>query len=85
MTWVLRRNEDGKFVTPPGSEKSYTPAIQRAATWPTKEAAEANACGNERAVEKRLWQSERSSALKHARHVANEAEDMTRYTSDDHD
>lgn len=50
MTYVLRRHEDGKFVTPPGSAKSYTARLRDARRFATKEAAEADACGNESAV-----------------------------------
>jgi hypothetical protein len=47
--YVLTRNEDGAFVAPPGQRASYTFALQNAATYPTREAAERQACGNETA------------------------------------
>lgn len=49
MSYVLRRNEDGAFVRPPGSRGSYTHNLRLAARWATKEAAEKEACGNETA------------------------------------
>lgn len=45
--YVLVRNEDGAFVAPPGSIKSYTHSIQHARRFDTIEAAEAERCGNE--------------------------------------
>ena len=42
---------DGQYVTPPGSEKSYTTDLTKAQTFRTIEDAERNRCvGNERAV-----------------------------------
>lgn len=54
MAWFLRRVEDGRYVTPPGQAKSYTADVMRARRFPTREAAEREACGNERAQEVRL-------------------------------
>ena len=48
--WVLVRSEDGKYVSKPGSERSYTTKLENAQTFPTEAAAKANACGNELAV-----------------------------------
>lgn len=48
--YVLIRNEDGKYVAPPGREHSYTSKLEKARIFPTKDAAEADKCGNERAV-----------------------------------
>jgi hypothetical protein len=48
--YVLIRNDDGKFVAPDGSEHSYTRDLTKAKAFPSKEAAESQACGNERAV-----------------------------------
>ncbi len=48
--YVIRRNEDGKFVATPGSKSSYTQFLQKARTFSTREAAAADCCGNEYAV-----------------------------------
>lgn len=48
--YVIRRNEDGKFVSQLGSKSSYTQFLQKARTWPTREAAAADCCGNERVM-----------------------------------
>ena len=45
--FVLVRHEDGKFVCPAGSEKSYASDLAKARIYPTREAAEADKCGNE--------------------------------------
>ena len=45
--FVLVRNEDQKFVCPPGAEKSYTSDLVRARIYPTRETAEIDKCGNE--------------------------------------
>jgi hypothetical protein len=45
--YVLRRSEDGKFVAKPGNIHSYTQFLQCAQVFPTKDAAEDHACGNE--------------------------------------
>ena len=45
--FVLVRNEVSKFVCPPGAEKSYTSDLTKARIYPTREAAEADKCGNE--------------------------------------
>lgn len=50
MAYVLRRNEDGKFVTAPGSAKSYTTRIENARRFATLEEANRNKCGNETAI-----------------------------------
>lgn len=48
--YVLVR-EDGKFVTPPGSHRSYTGKLQEARVFATREAAERERCvGNETCV-----------------------------------
>ena len=49
-TYVIVRNEDGKYVAPPGSKHSYTTRLERARTFSTREAAQADCCGNEHAV-----------------------------------
>lgn len=48
--YVLKRNEDGKYVAPAGSKSSYTTKLEKARTFPTREAAERDACGNERVL-----------------------------------
>jgi len=50
MKYVLVR-EDGAYVAPSGSSASYTRALQNARTFPTREAAERERCGNERIQE----------------------------------
>lgn len=50
MNFVLRR-DDGKFVTPPGSEKSYTADVTKARIFRSQEEAEIERCpGNETVV-----------------------------------
>jgi hypothetical protein len=41
--YVIRR-DDGKFVTPPGYQHSYTYKLQDARTFLTRESAEAERC-----------------------------------------
>jgi hypothetical protein len=48
--YVLIRNEDGKYVTNPGQEYSYTSKLENARIFPTKDAANAEKCGNENVV-----------------------------------
>lgn len=55
MSYILRRNEDGKFVAPPGSPKSYVAGPLAARRFPTHEAAQAEACGNETVVDLAAW------------------------------
>lgn len=50
MSFIIMRVEDGKYVTRPGSAHSYTAKLQEADTFPTREAAEAGKCGNERVM-----------------------------------
>jgi hypothetical protein len=46
--FVIVRISDGYFVTPPGSERSYTPFLQAARIFATREKAEKERCsGNE--------------------------------------
>lgn len=47
--YVLINAENGKYVALPGHAKSYTTRLKSAATFATREAAEREACGNERA------------------------------------
>ena len=48
--YVIRRNEDGAYVTKPGSEHSYTRKLESARTFPSRQAAEWHACGNEQVM-----------------------------------
>lgn len=49
--FVIRRIEDGMYVTPPGSARSYTRDASRARKFSTREAAQASGlCGNETIV-----------------------------------
>ena len=50
MPYVIRRTRDGKFVTRPGSSHAYTPLLQNAMTFATRENAENQTCGNEYVV-----------------------------------
>lgn len=52
MNWVLRRNEDGAFVARSGNARgaSYSHDVLDARLFVSREAAERDACGNERAV-----------------------------------
>lgn len=45
--YVIRRNEDGAYVTPPGSQHSYTKDLRKARLFNTREEAERDKCGNE--------------------------------------
>lgn len=47
MRYLLRKNEDGLFVAQPGSRSSYTPYLQRAQFFSSREEAQRQACGNE--------------------------------------
>jgi hypothetical protein len=50
VIYVIVR-DDGKFVAPPGQEKSYSDKLQDAWGFPTREAAQRQVCpGNERIV-----------------------------------
>lgn len=50
MSYVLQRLHDGAYVAPPGSAASYTRSLQLAHVFPSKEAAQRAACGNERVL-----------------------------------
>lgn len=50
MAFVIKRNEDGKYVAPAGRAKSYTARLESARVFATREAAERDKCGNERVV-----------------------------------
>lgn len=45
--FILRRNEDGKYVAQPGSEHSYTKSLRQAQVFRTRAEAEGSKCGNE--------------------------------------
>jgi len=49
--YVIQRISDGKFVTPPGSPRSYTKDLRKAVTFSTQEDADEGRCPeNERVV-----------------------------------
>jgi len=48
---IVLQRADGQYVTPPGRALRYTKKLQEAHKFPTREAAEAERCGNERIVE----------------------------------
>lgn len=50
MAYFLQRIEDGKYVALPGSERSYTSDITKAARYPSRPVAKGAKCGNERIV-----------------------------------
>lgn len=45
--YVIKRNEDGKYVARPGSKRSYTRYLQCARVFTSRDAAEGECCGNE--------------------------------------
>lgn len=45
--YVIKRDNDGKYVSRPGSEHSYTPFLQRARTFQSRASALESACENE--------------------------------------
>lgn len=47
MSYVIQRNSDRAFVARRPNPSSYTRSLQAASNWPTREAAEREACGNE--------------------------------------
>jgi hypothetical protein len=52
MSYVIQRTDrpNDWYVSPPGSLASYTPKLQDARVFPTREAAELEKCGNERVL-----------------------------------
>lgn len=50
LGYRLKRDEDGKYVTRPGSDKSYTTKLDDARIFASRADAEAEACGNETIV-----------------------------------
>lgn len=51
MPYALQRIEDGKYVAPAGSLRSYVRGIENARAFDTLAAAQRDKCGNERIVE----------------------------------
>ena len=51
MAFLLKRQEDGKYVAYPGAAHSYVRDARDARRFQTREQAEANRCGNESVVE----------------------------------
>lgn len=47
MPYYVRRTEDGKWVSHPGSKKSYTNDFENAREFDTAKEAQNEACGNE--------------------------------------
>lgn len=52
MSFIIQR-QPREYVTCPGAAKSYTSSLIRVRKWPTREAAEREACGNERVIDLR--------------------------------
>lgn len=50
MECVIQNCDTGKYVAPRGSLHSYVPAWSSARVFESKEAAEADRCGNERII-----------------------------------
>lgn len=48
--FLLFRAEDRKWVAKPGLDRSYTRDMMKAQVYPSREAAEAERCGNETIV-----------------------------------
>lgn len=48
--YIIKRHEDGAYVTRPGEHASYTNDIRRVRKWVSREMAEIEACGNESVV-----------------------------------
>jgi hypothetical protein len=48
--YIIQNMETGWYVARAGSAGSYTPKLQAARSWPTRDAAEPERCGNERIV-----------------------------------
>jgi hypothetical protein len=51
MTYILQNIETGRYVAPPGSDKSYTRDVLKARKFQTRAAAQNDACGNERVLD----------------------------------
>lgn len=48
--YVIKNNETSRYVSWPGSRKSYTSRLEYARVFKTKDAAKQDCCGNETAV-----------------------------------
>lgn len=49
MSYVIKRlDQGGGYVTPPGSQRSYTQKLQDARKYATREDAERECCANEK-------------------------------------
>jgi hypothetical protein len=48
MVYVIQKVETGEWVARFGGERSYTKSLQKAQTFPTRESAQVQCCGNER-------------------------------------
>jgi hypothetical protein len=52
VTLVIKRtDQSGGYLARPGSQHSYTRKLEHAQTFPTREAAQAQCCENERPVD----------------------------------
>lgn len=60
MPYVVRKHrgagerKPARYVAQPGSKRSYTTRLQNARVFPTREAAQADACGNESIIDTRV-------------------------------
>lgn len=50
MYVIKRTDQGGGYLAPAGSQHSHTHKLEKAQTFPTREAAQAQCCENERAV-----------------------------------
>lgn len=48
--YVIQRDQDGQFVSRPGSRNSYTDSLQAARKFGSRTEAENDCCGNEHVV-----------------------------------
>jgi hypothetical protein len=53
IMYIIKRNEDGKYVAQSGSKSSYTTKLENARIYSTHDAAQADACGNETVIDLR--------------------------------
>lgn len=54
VSYVIQRNEDGKYVAAPGLEHSYTKKLQNARVYESLTEAQSDKCGNETILPLRL-------------------------------
>lgn len=52
--YVLQRHKDDRYVAESGTASSYTRSLERARKFPTREAAQAEKCGNETVIDVNL-------------------------------